>query len=64
MFHIFTKHKQLPKNLLFTGESKLKWHSFLFPHESTANNRGWEEKENINYFFDFLSEKALDSAGK
>ena len=56
------RDKHLPKSLLYTGNGKLTWGNFIFQFERTATNRKWSDKEKFNYFFDCLSDRALEYA--
>ena len=59
-----SKDKHLPKSLLYTGDGKLTWDNFIFQYERTATNQKWSDKEKFKYFFDCLSDRALEYAQK
>ena len=58
-----TKTSIYPK-VLYTGDGKLTWDNFIFLFERTATNQKWSDKEKFNYFFDCLSDRALEYAQK
>ena len=58
------KDKRLPKGLTFAGDGKLSWESFIFQFERIATICKWSKKDQLNFFYNGLTDKALDYARK